>query len=104
MINRTRFKVNGISSSRGNARLNSATDWMNKSRKDILDGVERLKNIDHEKYLQIVDDAIDKYTKSVKSSEVVRSATKEIKAAWPRILKAKKVAIKATKKIIKKVK
>lgn len=103
MINKTRFKINSISSSKKNSRLDSAADWVIKARKDILNGVEKLKNIDHEKYLQIVDDTIEKYTKSVKSSEVVKSATKEIKAAWPRVLKAKKLAIKASKELAKKI-
>ncbi len=61
-----------------------AKSWMLKARAEIMDTVEKLKDIDKEKYYQIVEAAISKYSKTNSAADI-SSITKEMKSAWSQI-------------------
>ncbi len=79
-----------------------ASSWMLKARAEVMDAVEKMKEMDKESYMKIVDTVVDKYTKTKSSAEVMAIA-KEMKSAWAQINSATKPAKKAVKKVVKKI-
>lgn len=78
-----------------------ASSWMLKARAEVMDAVEKMKDMDKQEYLKIVDKIVDKYSKTKNSSEVMVIA-KDLKSAWTQIsssIKPTKVAKKAVKKV-----
>lgn len=78
-----------------------ASSWMLKAKAEVMDGVEKMKQIDKDSYLKIVDTIVDKYSKTKSSAEVMAIA-KEMKSAWSQISSATKPVKKAVKKVVKK--
>jgi hypothetical protein len=76
-----------------------AKSWMLKARGEVLEGVEKLKDIDKEKYLRIVDTVMNRYKKmsGVTAVEALPMA-KNFKDSWQHMQKAAKPAKKAAKK------
>lgn len=79
-----------------------ASSWMLKARAEVMDAVEKMKDMDKEAYMKIVDSVVDKYAKTKSSAEVIAIA-KEMKSAWSQINSATKPAKKVVKKAVKKV-
>jgi hypothetical protein len=87
-----------------------AKSFMLKARADVMDAVEKVKDIDKTAYLAIVDKVVAKYSAvaGVTADEVAQM-TKDLKAAWTHINAIhvtakglKKVAPKAVQKVAKK--
>ena len=76
-----------------------AKSWMLKARGEVLEGVEKLKDVDKERYLQIVDTVMNRYKKTsgVTAAEAAHMA-KNFKDSWQHIQKAAKPAKKGAKK------
>ena len=89
----------GVKNASKNRKLVSS--WMLKARAEVMDAVEKMKEIDKESYLKIVDTIIDKYSKTKNSTEVMAIA-KEMKSAWSQVSSATKPVKKAVKKVVKK--
>ena len=83
----------------------TASSWMLKARAEVMDAVEKVKDMDKESYLKIVDGVVSKYNKTKNSAEI-RAIAKEMKSAWSQISssvgQAKKVVKKTVKKTAKK--
>lgn len=77
-----------------------ASSWMFKARAEVMDAVEKMKQLDKDSYLKIVDSVVDKYSKTRSSAEVMAIA-KEMKSAWTQINSATKPVKKAVKKVVK---
>lgn len=80
-----------------------ASSWMLKARAEVMDAVEKMKEMDKEAYLQIVDKVVDKYSKTKSSAEIMAIA-KEMKSAWSQISSTIKPAKSKVKKAVKKIK
>lgn len=78
-----------------------AASWMLKARAEVMDAVEKMKEMDKDAYLKIVDAVVDKYSKTKSSAEVMAIA-KEMRAAWSQISAATKPAKKVARKSVKK--
>lgn len=78
-----------------------ASSWMLKAKAEVMDAVEKMKEIDKGSYLKIVDTIVDKYSKTKSSAEVMAIA-KEMKSAWSQINSATKPVKKAVKRVVKK--
>ncbi len=76
-----------------------AKSFMLKARADVMDAVERVKDIDKTTYLAIVDKVVAKYSHiaGVTSDEVAQM-TKDLKAAWAH-MNAVHVTAKGLKKV-----
>src|SRR6185503_15544410 len=76
-----------------------AKSWMLKARAEVMDAIEKLDDIDKEKYMQIVQEVVGNYTGSHNASpQEIASMMKDFKAAWGHIQgskKGKRVASKA---------
>ena len=85
-----------------------AKSWMLKARAEVMDAVEKMKEVDKATYLATVDQIMKKYAQVQKDSKDVALMTKEMKSAWSHIQlatkPAKNIANKAVKKVVKKVK
>jgi GTP1/Obg family GTP-binding protein len=80
-----------------------AQSWMLKARAEVMDSVEKIKDLNKATYDAAVDKVMEKYHKLHKNSAEVRIVEKELKAAWTHIHAAVKPATKATKKVIRKI-
>ncbi len=85
--------------------------WMLKARAEVMDAVEKLKDVDKDTYLRIVDDVVQGYSKAAgaKSAEV-RQLVRDLKDSWQYIAKQKGPATRrakalkhSSKKVAKKV-
>ena len=86
----------------------AAKSWMLKARGDVLEGVEKLKDIDKERYMQIVEGVMKRYKAmgGVTAAEAAQMAS-DFKDSWQHMhkaakSKAKKSVKKAAKKVAKK--
>jgi len=88
-----------------------ARSWMLKARAEVMEAVEKLKDIDKESYMRIVDDVVKRYSSAagVGSAEAAR-LLKDLKASWAHIQQQKgptvrraKAVKKSAKKVAKKV-
>jgi hypothetical protein len=80
-----------------------AKSWMLKARAEVLEAIEKLDEIDKEKYMGIVEGVVKNYAKGA-SREDLERVMKEFKGAWTHMQgkkKVKKVASKA-KRAVKK--
>ncbi len=86
-----------------------AKSWMLKARGEVLEGVEKLKDIDKEKYMEIVGNVMKRYkgVSGVTAAEMAHMVN-DFKDSWKHMskgaTKAKKTAKKAAKKAVKKAK
>ena len=80
-----------------------AKSWMLKARAEVMDAVEKMKDVDKAAYFAIVDKVMEKYAELHKGSPEVRVMEKELKAAWSHIHAAVKPAKKGIKKVAQKV-
>ncbi|HVY72846.1 MAG TPA: hypothetical protein VG984_02260 [Candidatus Paceibacterota bacterium] len=73
--------------------------WMLKARAEVLEAVEKLGDIDKQTYLNIVDQIVGRYSKlqGVTAKELA-SVTKNLKATWSHMDKARKSGTKKAKK------
>ncbi len=81
-----------------------AKSWMLKARAEVMEAIEKLEDIDKERYMAIVEGVVKNYAKGA-SREDVEKVMKDFKGAWTHMQgkkKVKKVASKA-KKTVKKV-
>ncbi len=78
-----------------------ASSWMLKARAEVMDAVEKMKQMDKDSYMKIVDSVVNKYSKTKSSAEVMAIA-KEMKSAWTQINSATKPVKKAVKKVVNK--
>ncbi len=78
-----------------------ASSWMLKARAEVMDAVEKMKQMDKDSYMKIVDAVVNKYSKTRSSAEVMAIA-KEMKSAWTQINSVTKPVKKAVKKVVKK--
>lgn len=88
-----------------------AKSWMLKARAEVLDAVEKLKEVDYESYMGVVDDVLGNYkkTKGATSAELAQMM-RDFKTAWMHMqvaqkssAKGAKVAKKTGKKVVRKV-
>ncbi len=83
-----------------------AKSWMLKARAEVMEGIEKLEDIDKEKYMDVVHNVLKNYTGKGASTEELAHMMKDFKSAWGHIQikkAAKKSAKKAVKKAVKKV-
>ncbi|MDP4020452.1 MAG: hypothetical protein Q8P58_00185 [Candidatus Adlerbacteria bacterium] len=75
-----------------------AKSWMLKARAEVLDAVEKLKEIDYESYMAIVDDVLGNYkkTKGATSAELAQMM-RDFKTAWRHMQVAQKSSVKGAK-------
>lgn len=76
-----------------------AKSWMLKARAEVLDAVEKLKDVDYESYMGVVDDVLGNYkkTKGATSAELAQMM-RDFKTAWKHMQMAQKSSVKGTKK------
>jgi hypothetical protein len=74
-----------------------AKSWMLKARAEVMEAVEKLEDIDKERYMQIVENVVKNYTSSGASAPEIAAMMKDFKAAWSH-MQGKKTAKKAVKK------
>ncbi len=90
---------------KGKKSLKHIKSWVFKLKGELLEKVEKVKDIDEETYHKLVDELTQKYQK-VKGMTVeeLTELTKELKANWKKIKdEAKKTeSVKSAKRIIKK--
>jgi hypothetical protein len=85
-----------------------AKAWMLKARAEVMEAVEKLEDIDKEKYMQIVENVVKNYTGKGASTQEMAAMMKDFKTAWTHMSgkkQAKKVVSKAkrtAKKMVKK--
>lgn len=81
-----------------------AKAWMLKARAEVMEAVEKLEDIDKERYMQIVDNVIKSYTGQGASTQEIAAMMKDFKTAWGHMQgkkPAKRLASKA-KRAVKK--
>lgn len=83
----------------------AARSWMLKARGEVLEGVEKLKDIDKETYMEIVDTVMRRYKgmSGITAAEVAQMAN-DFKDSWKHMSKGAKKAKKTAKKAVKKAK
>ncbi len=74
-----------------------AKSWMLKARAEAMDAIEKLEDIDKERYLSIVDNVIKTYGKGASTQEIA-AMMKDFKAAWAHMQGTKKAAKKSKAK------
>ncbi len=75
-----------------------AKSWMLKARAEVLDAVDKLKEIDHESYMAVVDDVLGNYKKAkVATSAELAQMMRDFKTAWTHMQKAQKSSVKGAK-------
>ena len=78
-----------------------AKSWMLKARAEVMEGIEKLEDIDKEKYMKLVEGVVKNYAGShAASPQEIAAMMKDFKTAWSHI-QGKKVAKKA-KRAVKK--
>jgi len=75
-----------------------AKSWMLKARAEVMDAVEKLDDIDKEKYMQIAEGVIKSYTNKGASADEIASMMKDFKAAWRHMQGPKKTVKKVAKR------
>ena len=82
-----------------------AKSWMLKARVEVLDSIEKLKEIDKERYQKIVETVKAKYTKLGASPAELSVLLKDMQAVWSHIDKTHgpKKAMKSAKRAVKAV-
>lgn len=66
-----------------------AKSWMFKARAEVLDAVEKLMDVDKEKYMQIVKEVMQRYAKAGISAAETSQMMKDFKGAWSHMQAAK---------------
>ena len=81
-----------------------AKAWMLKARAEVMEAVEKLEDIDKEKYMGIVDSVIKNYTGQGASTEEITAMMKDFKTAWGHMSgkKTAKKAVSGAKRAVKK--
>lgn len=76
-----------------------AKSWMLKARAEVMEAVEKMEDIDKQKYLTLVQQIMSRYSKmsGVTSAELV-NMTRDLKNTWIHMEKAKKPVKKAITK------
>jgi len=79
-----------------------AKSWMLKARVEVLDSIEKLKEIDKEKYLSIVQNVSSKYAKMGATPQELGVLLRDMQSVWSHIDKTQgtKKAVKRTKKTV----
>ncbi len=79
-----------------------AKSWMLKARVEVLDSIEKLKEIDKEKYLNIVQNVSSKYSKMGATPQELGVLLKDMQSVWSHIDKTHgpKKAVKSMKKAV----
>jgi hypothetical protein len=80
--------------------------WMLKARAEVMDAIEKMEDIDKQKYIALVQEVVGKYSKmsGVEAAEVAL-ATRDLKSAWQHMEKTKKRSGTAkAKRAVKKIK
>lgn len=78
---------------------------MLKARAEVMDAVEKLKEVDKETYLRIVDDVVQGYSKAAGAqSAEVRRLVRDLKDSWQYIAAQKKPATRRAKAVKKSAK
>jgi len=79
-----------------------AKSWMLKARVEVLDSIEKLKEIDKEKYLSIVQNVSSKYAKMGATPQELGVLLRDMQSVWSHIDKTHgpKKAVKRTKKTV----
>lgn len=82
-----------------------ARSWMLKARAEVVEAVEKLKDIDKETYMRIVDDVVKRYGKAAGAggAEAAR-LLKDLRSGWAYIQEQKKPALRRAKAIQKSAK
>jgi len=75
-----------------------AKSWMLKARAEVMDAVEKLEDIDKEKYMQIAESVIKNYATKGASADEIASMMKDFKAAWKHMQAPKKTVKKVAKR------
>lgn len=75
-----------------------AKSWMLKARAEVMEAIEKLEDVDKERYLQIVENVLSTYSKSGASPKELASMMKDFKGAWTHMQGKKKPAKGAAKK------
>lgn len=90
---------------RGEKNRNLMRGWAIQAKGEVLEELEKVKDVTQDKYLEIVDSVIKRYKSSKKASEKELSKlSKELRAYWTDISKSNEAAAKksAPKRIAKK--
>jgi hypothetical protein len=70
-----------------------AKSWMLKARAEVMDALEKLEDIDKDRYMEIVDRVVKNYGAGASAQEIA-SMMKDFKAAWTHMQGPKKKAAK----------
>ncbi len=92
----------------------SVKSWMLKARAEVMDAVEKLQDIDKERYMEIVNEVVSRYAGAATTTEI-RQVISDLKDSWnyinqqktpaKRHAKAvKRSSTKAAKKVVRKAK
>ncbi|HEV7449483.1 MAG TPA: hypothetical protein VGP13_03015 [Candidatus Paceibacterota bacterium] len=79
-----------------------AKSWMLKARAEVLEGVEKLQDIDKEKYLAIVDDVMSRYGKT--GGAEAKKLMQDLRSGWMYMQAQKGPAVRRAKAVKKSVK
>ena len=82
----------------------AVADWVFKAQKDLVNALRKMKKVEKDAYLHLVDMVMKKYAKADSVTGDIMAVTREMKAAWPHIRKAIKPAKKVLKKATKRIK
>lgn len=74
-----------------------AKSWMLKARAEAMEAIEKLEDIDKERYMSIVDQVVKTYGKGASAQEIA-AMMKDFKAAWAHMQGKKKAAKKGKAK------
>jgi len=73
-----------------------AKSWMLKARAEVMDAIEKLEDIDKDRYMQIVDRVVKNYAGGASTQEVA-TMMKDFKSAWSHMQGKKKPAKKQSR-------
>ncbi len=75
-----------------------AKSWMLKARSEVLDAVEKIQDIDKEKYMRIVENVLESYSKKAGTTPAeIAQMMRDFKSAWAHMQVAQKSASRGTK-------
>jgi len=83
-----------------------AKSWMLKARAEVMEAVEKLEEVDREKYMKIVEGVVKNYAKGASAQELSQMM-KDFKATWGHMQQVKrslKKPVRKAKKLVSKTK
>jgi hypothetical protein len=75
-----------------------AKSWMLKARAEVMDAIEKLDDVDKERYIEIVEGVLKNYAKIGATPQELATMMRDFKGAWTHMQGSKKPAKKKAKK------